>query len=237
MIKYVGKCLLIDDGGEKILAVGDLHLGYEEVLNKGGVFISRTMFKGMLEEFNILFERGGKVDKIVLLGDVKHDFGKILKQEQNEMGKLFEYFGKYCKEIIIVRGNHDKLAGFMIRNENVKIMDFYIWKGYGFVHGDKNYSELWSGGVHTIIMGHIHPAVRLEEGAKMEKYKCFLEGRYKWKKVIVVPSFIEFYEGSDPRDQKIDLAWPMNLNEFEVKVVGERLEVLDFGKLKNIGKR
>lgn len=35
-IEYIGKCLLINVDGKKILAVGDLHLGYEESLNLGG---------------------------------------------------------------------------------------------------------------------------------------------------------------------------------------------------------
>ena len=32
MIKYIGKCLLVVENSEKILVIGDLHLGFEEVL-------------------------------------------------------------------------------------------------------------------------------------------------------------------------------------------------------------
>ena len=47
MISYVGKGLLIEEG-EKILVIGDLHLGYEEMPNKSGVFVTRQMFEDMI---------------------------------------------------------------------------------------------------------------------------------------------------------------------------------------------
>ena len=36
-IEYVGKCLLVTIMGKRILVVGDLHLGYEEALQRAGV--------------------------------------------------------------------------------------------------------------------------------------------------------------------------------------------------------
>jgi metallophosphoesterase superfamily enzyme len=101
MIKYIGKCLLIEEKNdlgkkEKILVVGDLHIGYEEVLNLQGVFVGRKMFEEYIEEFERIFDYvmkdGRKIDKIILLGDVKHGFGKNLRQEWDEVLELFDYF-------------------------------------------------------------------------------------------------------------------------------------------------
>ena len=55
--------------------------------------------------------------------------------------------------------------------------------------------------------------------------------------MIVVPSFIDFYVGSDPREDEMVMAWDVNWENFDVKIVspGEgNLEVLDFGKLKKL---
>ena len=46
-----------------------------------------------------------------------------------------------------------------------------------------------------------------------------------------MPSFIEANIGTDPRDSDLGLAWPLNFSRFDVKVIGENMEILDFGEL------
>lgn len=234
MIKYIGKCLLIEEEGEKLLIVGDLHLGYEEALNQTGVFVSRTLFKEVLKEFDEIFGEIGNVDKVILLGDVKHDFGGILKQEWNDILDFIDYLNKRTKEVIITIGNHDTFVRFIANKRKINIADYYIWKDYFFAHGDKDYPEIWDNKIKTIVIGHAHPAVRLKEGVKEEKYKCFLEGEFKGKKWIILPSFLGASEGSDPRDGNNIVPWNIRFGNFEVYVIGEKLEVLNFGKLKDL---
>ena len=47
--------MFIEAGG-KILVVGDLHLGYEEHLNRMGIFVSRQMFEEMISYFDKVFD-------------------------------------------------------------------------------------------------------------------------------------------------------------------------------------
>lgn len=84
------------------------------------------------------------------------------------------------------------------------------------------------------MLGHLHPAIKLREGTKIEKYKCFLSGKYEGKKVIILPSFAEAFEGVDVREIGGGLLWKFKLDRFKVAVVGERLNVLDFGELGKI---
>ncbi len=105
--KYLGKCLLIEEKRKKILVIVDLYFGFEEVLNRSGVFIGKKMFNEIIKDFDEIFDRIGKVDVIILLGDVKHNFGKNNNQEWDEIKKFFEYLEIKNKKIIIVKGNHD----------------------------------------------------------------------------------------------------------------------------------
>jgi uncharacterized protein len=234
MIKYIGKCLLIEEKGKKLLVIGDLHLGYEEHMNQSGVFVGRQMFNEMIEYLDKVFEKVGDVDEVVLLGDVKHDFGSIMKQEWQDVLGLFEYLEDRCKKITIIKGNHDKIIEPIARKSDVEVKDFYIWEGYCFIHGDRDFDEIYGKEVKYWVVGHGHPAVKISDGVKVEKYKCFLIGRYKKKKVILVPSFFAYNEGSDPRDNFLGMVWEFDFEKFEVKAVGKDLEVLDFGLLKNL---
>jgi len=237
MISYIGKCLYIEENKKKILVIGDLHLGYEEALNKSGVFVSRTMYNEMVKEIEEVLAKVGDVDKIVLLGDVKHAFSGNLRQEWNDILRLIDNLKMKCKELVILKGNHDNYLANIASKSGISVEKFHIWKEYCFIHGDNDFEEIYDKRIKYWIMGHAHPAINLMDGVKREKFKCFLSGIYKDKEVIIVPSFFSLVEGSDVREWENEegfLPWDFNFKKFNVKVVSENLEVLDFGKLKNI---
>ena len=194
------------------------------------------MFKEMIEDFEKIFAKTGKVDKVILLGDVKHSFGKILHQEWSDVLKLFEYLKQKCKRIVITKGNHDSILAPIVKKiENVTLVNYCVWKNYGFLHGNKKYEEILNNKeIESIIIGHVHPAIEISDGTKREKYKCFLIGRVKQKEMIVVPSFFSLVEGSDPMGSNVSKIWGINFGKFRAKVVGANLEVLDFGKLNDL---
>ena len=192
-VRYIGKCLLIQKGKERVLVIGDLHLGYEESLNRSGVFISRQMFDEIISDLSEVFGETGKVEKIILIGDIKHDFGLISRQEWGDVGKFMKYIKPFCSEIVVIKGNHDVILAPIVKRLGLKLKDFYIWKEFCFVHGDEDYKQIWQKKVKWIVVGHGHPAIKLRAGVKTEKYKCFLVGKFHGKNMIVVPSFIEYY--------------------------------------------
>lgn len=233
-MKFIGKTLLVEVGDKKILAVGDLHLGYEEFLNNSGVFVSRKMFEEMIEEFDKIFEKSGKIDEVVLLGDVKHNFGSIMKQEWDDVLALIDYLFEKCKKVIIIKGNHDKIIEPIARKGNVSVKEKYFVGEYCFLHGDQDFEDIYNKKIKFWVLGHGHPAIKISDGVKVEKYKCFLTGKFKDKELIVVPSFFSYSQGSDPRESDLGLAWKIDFSKFNVKVVNEDLEVLDFGLLKKL---
>ncbi|MEK6928017.1 MAG: metallophosphoesterase [Nanoarchaeota archaeon] len=244
-IEYFGKCLLIIENGETALVVGDLHLGYEsgtQGLVKGGMFDEKVV------EFEAIFKKvGRKVDKIILLGDVKHGFSRGNEQEWEEVRALMRYLKEGIKvggEIIVLKGNHDNylenITGKITEKELgriVEVKDCYLWKEIMFVHGDRDFEEIWNDEVELVICGHVHPVINLEKGAKRERYKCYMFGEIenlkkkgKKKKLIVVPSFIENERGVDVREITRKWPWKYEINKFEIKVVGDDGKVFEFGK-------
>ena len=237
MFEYVGKCLLAEIGKKRILVIGDLHLGFEEALNTSGIFVSRKMFEENVAYLDRVFEKIGKADEVVLLGDVKHVFGNINRQEWNDVLRLLDYFKDKVKKVIIVKGNHDKIVEPIARKAGVEVKDYYALGNCCFLHGDRDFIDNYDDKIEYWIVGHGHPAVKISEpgGIKIEKYKCFFVGKFKGKKIIVVPSFFDYSAGSDPRENDLGFIWKFDLKNFEVLVVqDENLKVLNFGKLEKI---
>jgi len=59
---------------KKILIISDLHLGYEEALNRKGVLIPRFQFKDTITRLKPILETT-KPETVIINGDLKHEFG------------------------------------------------------------------------------------------------------------------------------------------------------------------
>jgi uncharacterized protein len=232
MIDFIGKCLFVEEQGKKIVVIGDLHLGFEEALNLAGVFVSRQMFEEVIKYLDRVFEKAGKIDEVVLLGDVKHVFGNIMRQEWKDILGLFDYLNGKCKKIVVIKGNHDKIIEPIARQRDVLVKECHVVGSFCFLHGDKDFVENYDKKIKTWVVGHGHPAVKISDEVKVEKFKAFMVGKYKGRKVILVPSFFDYNVGSDPRENDLGYFWDFKINEFEVFVVrDDGLGVLGFGKL------
>ncbi len=233
-IDFIGKCLLLTSNNERTLAIGDLHLGYEGSMRKSGIMIPVKLYEKSILDFDKIISETGDVDNIVILGDVKHEFGFILPDEWKYIIKFIEYVKTKCKKLIVIEGNHDVILFPVLKKMGIEGIDYFVWKNVAFTHGDRTYDKMNSKDIGYWILGHGHPAVTLYEGAKKEKYKCFLSGKYKSKNVIIVPSFFPLIEGTDARDFEMKFAWDFDINRFNTKVVSDDLKVLDFGELGKI---
>jgi putative SbcD/Mre11-related phosphoesterase len=220
------------------LIAGDLHLGYEQSLNERGISVIRDQLNQTKEIFERIFTKIGRVERIILLGDIKHQLGGILKQELQDFEELVLFFNKYLikdGKIIITKGNHDNILEPIIKNHpNVVLLDGLSEQGIIFLHGDsqsvkKNYEKIKNEKTKLVVLGHFHPAYLLKDkkSIKEEKYKCFLYGKSSeyGKNVIFAPSFFPLIEGSD-------IIKDLEIYEKGMKVV----LVADDGKVYNFGK-
>ncbi|MFH1803099.1 MAG: metallophosphoesterase [archaeon] len=235
MFEFVGKCLLVEEQDRKILVIGDLHLGFEEAMNKTGVFVSRKMFGEMINYLDGVFKKIGDVDEVVLLGDVKHVFGSVMGQEWSDVLGLFDYLEDKCKKIIVIKGNHDKIIEPIAKKRDILVKDYYVVGSFCFLHGDRDFIENYDKNVVFWVVGHGHPAIKISDDVKVEKFKAFMVGKYKKKNVILVPSFFDYNLGGDPRENDLGYIWNFDLDRFGIWIVqDESFGVLNFGKLKDL---
>lgn len=233
-VELIDKALLIDN----ILVIADLHIGYEETLNQQGIFLPRSQFQSIKKDLDNVFKKIKKTDKIeeiVILGDLKHEFSGISEQEWQEVSEILDYLALKCKKIILIRGNHDTILPF--DKKNIKVRDFYIKNDVGFFHGHRFFNEILDKKIKILVLGHKHPAITIRDKVKSERYKCFLIGKWKDKEVVVMPSFFPLIEGSDIFIEDTNLALNLNFKNFKVYVIGPgNRRVYEFGKLGNFGR-
>ena len=232
-LKIVDLGLLIKD--KRILIFSDFHIGYEEALNKQGILVPRFQFKDVIKRLGKIFSelKKTKLEKIIINGDLKHEFGRISEQEWRETLRLLDFLTNFCNEIILVKGNHDTIIGPIAEKKKVKIVEHFLVGNTLIIHGNKIPEKGLLKKAKTIVIGHEHPAISLREDIRIEKFKCFLKGKYKRKKLIIMPSFCLATEGTDVLKEKLISPFlDHDLRNFEVFVVADK--VYDFGKVKNL---
>lgn len=213
---------------KETLIVSDFHLGYEEYLHQKGVLVPKFQIEEIIKGLKPILKQT-KPKTIIINGDLKHEFGRVLKQEWKDVLKLVDFLKENCQELILIKGNHDLILGPIVSKRDIKVVDEHHIDNILITHGDK-IKEIRK--TKTIIIGHEHPAISFKEKSKVEKYKCFLKGGWKKKKLIVMPSFNPLLEGTDVVKEKLLSPFLTDISSFEVFVVSKG-EVFKFGKLKN----
>ena len=157
---------------------------------------------------------------------MKHEFGVISDQEWRDTLKVLDYLLEKAS-VIVIKGNHDKVLGPITEKRNLEVKESYKLDIL-FVHGDKLVNETEK----VIIMGHEHPAISFEE-RRDEKFKCFLLGKYKKSKLIIIPSFNFLTEGSDVTKENGHTPYVKSFKNFKV-FISEKDKARDFGFVKDL---
>jgi uncharacterized protein len=258
------------------LIISDVHIGFEEALNRQGILVPRDHFSQLIKRMEGIFERiaagqkaitpksndgktivqkptesknngtrkqsdkpetdenDGKklLGRIIVNGDLKHEFGRISEQEWRHTLRFLDFLGRHCEKVVLIKGNHDTVLGPIAEKRGIEIHDHYVLDEFGALvcHGDKLPDASIIKKSKLIIIGHEHPSVVLRSGKRTEKYKCFYLGDYKGKKLIVLPSLNLLTEGSSLMHEEVLSPFlKQDLSDFKVFAVED--EVYSFGKL------
>ena len=156
---YGTPALIVRIGRERALVVADLHLGTEGELAKKGISLPSQIHHVEARLIELIKKR--RANKLILLGDIKHNIPIASWQEWRELPGFFEDLAKLV-QVEVVRGNHDGGLEGMIPKE------VRIHGAHGIVLGKRRRIGLMHG--HTwpspelldtklLVVAHIHPAI------------------------------------------------------------------------------
>ncbi len=245
--KNTAKIRVLKEGGVyfdnlNLLAVSDLQLGQEAVLHGRGIDVPNGQFPLIIERLEAMLQQT-RASRVLINGDIKHEFSKPLQQEWDEVLRLLGFFKKKGVELVLVRGNHDNYVQKILRNQNLKMHDYFYEKGILFAHGHKNLREYGNfpemQQYSTLVIGHVHPAVSIRDEINVpHKYPCLLKGECNGKELLVLPSLSPLAAGTDlvSGNYENDFASPIlqecNIGNFIPVVIDEEGGVKEFPKIR-----
>jgi len=229
---------------EKIgaLIISDLHLGLESLMADSGVYMPKFQLSEMKEDLKDISQKKD-FDKIIVCGDIKHEFSETSYHEKKEVEEFIEFSQGLAEEIYLVKGNHDNYLIYPVkRYPSVILEESFVFQDVNFIHGHEKIEEINRLDIEYLIMGHEHPALSLtdEIGAR-EKLRCFLFGEMRnGIKLIVMPAFSRLAQGSQINQLKDeDVLSPIlqdmvDLGEMKAIGVDKEAGIFEFPKIKKI---
>lgn len=154
--------LLLQRGKDKILIVGDLHIGWEVTLARQGIHVPSQTSK-MFQRLKALIDKTHPT-RLIMLGDVKHSVAGTELEEWRDVPEFFEKLLELVPIIQVTVGNHDGNLEPLTPSkiELLPSSGIALWKKYGLLHGHAWPSpELLE--CKTLILGHLHPAITLRD--------------------------------------------------------------------------
>ena len=152
--------LLLVEGKMRVLVAADIHLGLEHELMLGGISIPSQTEKILSRMLGYLDEI--RPDRLVLLGDVKHNVPRTSWQEKREVPEFLSRLSSVVK-VDVVPGNHDSdLMDMAPLGVRMHPSTGFVLDGVGYFHGHTwPYESVVAAG--RLVAGHLHPAVRLAD--------------------------------------------------------------------------
>ena len=208
--------------------IADLHLGFEEEMAKKGVFLPPAQLKRALEVLNVIRK---VAKKVIIAGDLKHQFSRLGKKEEEDVKKFLDAVEKYKLDLVLVRGNHDTFVRHLLEERGFDVVDRLDLGEVSIVHGHKDV-EL----NEITIMGHEHPSISLRDPVGTAvKFPCFLKVPVEGRTVIVLPAIGLYQSGTSVSLSKEAYLSPIMkraaLEEAVPYVADEEVGVVEFPPL------
>ncbi len=211
------------------LAISDLHLGYEASLQAQHVAIPRFQLEPMVERLEKLLARYNP-ERIIINGDMKHEFSKNINQEWDEVETILNMLA--YRETIVIRGNHDNYLQTILASHNIRMMDSITLPAsqINFLHGHK---KIESSGMK--IYAHEHPILRFrDEVGALITLPCFLYD--ETNQILVMPAFSPLASGTNIISPEKSFMCPdlrkINLANARIFVIQDG--VMDLGKVSDL---
>jgi metallophosphoesterase superfamily enzyme len=153
---------LIVTNTETSLVVADIHLGIEWDLYRSGINLPSQMESRLGRILGYI--QANSPDRVILLGDVKHNVLQVSWQEKDEIPRFLETLAEYA-HVDIFPGNHDGgIECLFNRQKDIRVHSARgsVLDGVGYFHGHTWPAPELLAASH-IITAHNHPTVRFTD--------------------------------------------------------------------------
>jgi len=214
----------------RTLVLADLHLGFAAARRARGLLLPEEQLSLLEEDLLRLFAKY-VVRRVLFLGDIKHEFGRISHEEWRGVKRLLTILGD--REPVFLAGNHDALLAPILLRHGLALQQRFRMeadrKEILFMHGHEQVGT----SSDLLVMGHEHPAVQISDGLRTEMAKCFLVGRREEQEVIVLPAWNPLVTGVNVLEERPLGPLLTSFNDFSAfAVVGD--QVLAFGRVERL---
>lgn len=217
---------------ENLVAVSDLHIGFEIELGRHGIFVPDQGPVFLSRISGILKKTGAK--RVLLLGDVKHSFASPTFLEEE---KVVSFLGKLSglARVEVVPGNHDGGIGNVLpKGVRLRKSSGALIGSTGFFHGHSWPDEKLVNSAKTLVFSHIHPSIALMDSlGGFHKEPCYLTGLLSrrrlaenYKKVpkklpraFVLPAFNTLLGGAIVQDLDFSLGFWKCIDRESLKAI------------------
>ncbi len=218
----------------KVMVIADLHMGYEGVMQNQGIFFPRYQKRIILQRLDKIIKQQ-KPKEIIINGDLKHEFGKNLRQEWKEIEEILQFLTSKV-EVSVVRGNHDNFLKTILSRYDIELKMCFERDGMILVHGHK---EIEVEKCESLIIGHEHPSLKLRDdvGAVIN-LPCFLF--HPERNIVVLPAFSPLAMGTDVlqannEDFLSPILRKIGCDDFKAYAISESV-IMDFKRIRDIKK-
>lgn len=150
------------------MVVADLHLGCEAALEHEGLSIPRLQTR-IIEQYLVETVASVRPDRLVVAGDLKHNFSRNLVQEWQDVSRFVRSLSGLAP-LVVVKGNHDNYLGSILRELGASLVMETESGGIRIAHGHTGVRS-----AAPTVMGHLHPSIGLRDGVGASvKDRCFL---------------------------------------------------------------
>jgi hypothetical protein len=193
------------------LVLADIHLGIEYDLYYSGINIPSQIARRMERAKKYIEEV--RPDRIILLGDIKHNVPRTSFQEEKEVPYFLDEISKYAI-IDIIPGNHDGgIERLVPKNPGINVHDSkgVSIDGVSYFHGHTWPAPGLLKNLYWVI-SHNHPTIKLTDSightttcqtwirARLDRDKVasnYKQEEFEWAdpELIILPSFNELCGG------------------------------------------
>jgi len=157
--------LIIKTSRLTALVAAEFHIGYEKTLADKRINIPSQTPKILASLIEVI--EGVNPDRLILLGDIKHDVSFITDAEWREVPDFFNALRGRAKQIDVIPGNHDGnlkalvYPGVKLHSNRGLIIESGR-KKIGLLHGHTWPSpRLFTSDI--LVMGHTHPTIEFRD--------------------------------------------------------------------------